>query len=780
MPSLLNLPVDTSGLPALERTETPSPPSVAKPLRVLFFYPDYGQSGGIERLLSQTAQWLREGGRIAPIFVCSAGGSLYRSLVELSERFPNPFPVYGIPTPRLLMRSWWRTFDVGAWRRLADIVARERPDIAHVHAGLVENLWFRCWGLPVVYTFHGYSTLYSSRPDAGRSLPLPKRLGKALIRHLFRLTAARLDALLFVSHAEKHRMMAEGYLPVTDADTHRSVAVLPNGAPIAEIRSQAAVSPAGRLSSGSDVRKTLGIPAQARCVGFINRLDDNKNPRHFLELARHLAADATLGELHFLLIGDGPLRAEIEREARGLANVHILGYRPDVPALLSLLDLLVYPSRREGFGLGLVEAMIVGTPCVAYASAGVVELLDRPPLSDYLVPVDDQAALRREAKRLLCLPPEERAHLSERLQARAAEFDAPRFVERLEAVYRGLCPFVSVILPVFQGEETVRDAVVSVLKQTYPHFELLVVDDGSTDGTRERLQTITDPRVRVFFRSNEGVAATRNFAFMQAQGEYIAFIDADDCWRPDKLATEIAVLRHRGMPGLSPVCLVYSGYDAVDETGRLIHRPSVRRQSGDLSAAALEDEGLFLPSAVLLHRRVYETVGGFSRRCHHEDRAFFIAACRQFPAYPTGRRLTLYRQTLSGRCRNILQDFDRALNAEQSIADSLRNVLPPDVHGRLECLQRRNLLYRFLMYGRVSHARRLYTQFFRENAAMRALLRGKKGFLARLALATGVNVLFLARLTVQSIHRRLISPLWSIKNRFSDDFARSKEFSSSC
>jgi glycosyltransferase involved in cell wall biosynthesis len=745
------------------------PPPAIRPLRVLFFYPDFGQSGGIERLLSQTAEWLQAGGRIEPIFVCSAGGPFHQTLLALSERAPHPFPVYTVPTPRFFLKSWWRTFDVGAWRHLADIVTREKPDIAHVHAGLVENLRFRRWGVPVVYTFHGYGTLYSSRPDDGRPLPLPKRLGKALIRHMFRFMAARLDALLFVSHAEKHRMMVEGYLPpVTDAEAHRIPAVLPNGVPVAEIRRQAAVSapntPANAPAPPNSlptIRESLGIPAEARCVGFINRLDDNKNPRHFLELARRLATDTALDGPHFLLAGDGPLQAEIEREARLVPNMHVLGYRPDVPALLGALDLLVYPSRREGFGLGLVEAMAAGTSCVAYASAGAAEILDRPPLTACLVPVDDQAALYREAVRLLNLSDGERTALSAALQARAGDFDASRFVDRLEAVYRGLCPLVSVILPVFQGEDTIADAVASVLNQTYPRFELLVVDDGSTDGTPERLQAITDPRVRAFSRPNGGVAAARNFAFEQARGDYIAFIDADDRWRPDKLAAEVAVLRRRGTPGFPPVCLVYSGYDAVDETGRLIHRPPVRHQSGDLSNAVLEDEGLFLPSTTLLHRQIYEAVGGFSLRCHHEDRAFFIAACRQFPAYPTGKRLTLYRQSPDGRCRNVLADFERALNAEQSIADSLRPILPPDVHERLECLQRRNLLYRFLMYNQPGHARRLYARFFRENAAMRALLQGKKGFLTRLALKTGINFSFPARLAVQGIYRRIVSPLWS-------------------
>jgi glycosyltransferase involved in cell wall biosynthesis len=293
----------------------------------------------------------------------------------------------------------------------------------------------------------------------------------------------------------------------------------------------------------------------------------------------------------------------------------------------------------------------------------------------------------------------------------------------------------------------------------------LVIDDGSSDGTLDVLKTIDDPRLKVISKANAGVAAARNTGFAEGTGEYIAFIDADDRWLSDKLESEVAVLRQHAKPGESPACLVYSAYEAVDENNRLIFRPPIRTQSGDLAKAVIEDEGIFLPSTTLLHRSVYEKVGGFNGECHHEDRAFFILACQHFPAYPTSKRLTLYRQTTAGRCRSILKDYDYALSAEESIVEVLKPRLHPEAAARLAMLQRRNLLYRFMMYDCPQNARRLFQHAFAENPDMLSLIQGKKGLLTKVALKTSINFPCQIRKWVQGLNRVMISPFWASQKR---------------
>ena len=103
-------------------------------------------------------------------------------------------------------------------------------------------------------------------------------------------------------------------------------------------------------------------------------------------------------------------------------------------------------------------------------------------------------------------------------------------------------PLVSVILPVFNREDTVFDAIMSVLNQCVQDIELIVVDDKSTDNSVEIIQAIKDPRIRLIESDvNGGAGAARNIGIAQAKGKYIAFQDSDDIWLPKKLKRQLAL-----------------------------------------------------------------------------------------------------------------------------------------------------------------------------------------------------------------------------------------------
>lgn len=110
---------------------------------------------------------------------------------------------------------------------------------------------------------------------------------------------------------------------------------------------------------------------------------------------------------------------------------------------------------------------------------------------------------------------------------------------------------VSVIIPVYKVEKYVAATVESVLAQTYTNFELLIIDDGSPDKSIEICQQFVDDRVRIIRQENRGVAAARNTGIRQAQGEYLAFLDADDLWTPEKLAKHIEHLENSLTVGVS-------------------------------------------------------------------------------------------------------------------------------------------------------------------------------------------------------------------------------------
>ena len=129
---------------------------------------------------------------------------------------------------------------------------------------------------------------------------------------------------------------------------------------------------------------------------------------------------------------------------------------------------------------------------------------------------------------------------------------------------------VSVLIPVYNGEKYIAAAIESVLAQTYRDFELIVVDDGSADASFEAASAF--PEAVCFRKAHEGVAAARNFALGKASGEYIAFIDADDLWTPDKLEKQMAYL------AANPSCrIVFCRYKNFADAGEESLTPAQRK-----------------------------------------------------------------------------------------------------------------------------------------------------------------------------------------------------------
>src|SRR5512140_2808389 len=124
---------------------------------------------------------------------------------------------------------------------------------------------------------------------------------------------------------------------------------------------------------------------------------------------------------------------------------------------------------------------------------------------------------------------------------------------------------VSVVMPAYNAERTVREAVDSVLSQTGAELELIAVDDGSTDGTLAVLSAIDDPRLVIVSGRNAGAAAARNRGIARARGGTVAFIDADDVWLAGKLAAQLAALS-RSPAAAAAFCWV----DHVDAVGRYV------------------------------------------------------------------------------------------------------------------------------------------------------------------------------------------------------------------
>ncbi|KGX91074.1 glycosyl transferase [Pontibacillus halophilus JSM 076056 = DSM 19796] len=128
-------------------------------------------------------------------------------------------------------------------------------------------------------------------------------------------------------------------------------------------------------------------------------------------------------------------------------------------------------------------------------------------------------------------------------------------------------PLVSVVTPVFNGERYLYDCVQSVLKQTYSNWEMILVNDASTDGTAHLLEDLSkdDKRIKpVSLMYNRGAAYARNEAIRRANGKYVAFLDCDDYWHPDKLRKQIQFMEQYHHP------FTYTNYALVNERGELL------------------------------------------------------------------------------------------------------------------------------------------------------------------------------------------------------------------
>jgi glycosyltransferase involved in cell wall biosynthesis len=182
----------------------------------------------------------------------------------------------------------------------------------------------------------------------------------------------------------------------------------------------------------------------------------------------------------------------------------------------------------------------------------------------------------------------------------------------LRAVVRPLtcAPAVSVIVPAFNRVKYLREAVESVLSQTHTDWELVIADDGSDDETRAYLSRLTDPRIRtLWLRHGGNPAAARNAAIREARGRYLAFLDSDDAWLPEKLQRQIDLMRQRPDRRWS-----YTRDAPFDERGQPFHDDRIKRwvpYEGKIVEALLKIDAVVSTASVVAERSLVEEAGGF-------------------------------------------------------------------------------------------------------------------------------------------------------------------------
>jgi hypothetical protein len=215
-------------------------------------------------------------------------------------------------------------------------------------------------------------------------------------------------------------------------------------------------------------------------------------------------------------------------------------------------------------------------------------------------------------------------------------------------------PRVSVILPVYNGREYLAEAINSVLSQSYGDFELIAINDGSTDGSGAVLEKITDPRLRVFHQSNQGLAATLNRGIALAQGKYIARQDQDDVCFPERFQKQIEFLdAHPEIGMVGTAAEIWVGNERTD---RLLAHPT---EDAAIKFGMLFNN-YFVHSSMMIRRAVFDTIGVYSEdksRQPPEDYELWSRVIRSFKVANLPDVLLAYREVPSSMSRTGANPF---------------------------------------------------------------------------------------------------------------------------
>lgn len=202
----------------------------------------------------------------------------------------------------------------------------------------------------------------------------------------------------------------------------------------------------------------------------------------------------------------------------------------------------------------------------------------------------------------------------------------------------------SVVIPLYNKRCFIKRAVVSVLNQKYQHFELIVIDDGSTDGSVEQLSVLDDRRLQVISQINQGVGSARNNGMKRAKGQWIAFLDADDEWLPDHLITLIEIIRTYPSSGLiSNRCIEIDAHSRPK-----IFETPLHLQQIDYFRCASKSVGFINSTSVAIKAEVTQTLGGFLTHKRGEDLEYWARVALHYPVAISSRVTSFYYRDTQG------------------------------------------------------------------------------------------------------------------------------------
>lgn len=208
---------------------------------------------------------------------------------------------------------------------------------------------------------------------------------------------------------------------------------------------------------------------------------------------------------------------------------------------------------------------------------------------------------------------------------------------------------VSVIIPTYNRAQYIAEAIDSVLNQTYQDFEIIIVDDGSTDNTKEIIKPYLDDysnKIRYFYQKNKGISAARNMAINKAREDYIAFLDSDDRWLPEKLEKQMKVIKDEN------INFVYSAM-YVENNGRMTNRIIPANPATDFLGLLTKNQSIAMATTIIKKEYITKT-GMFDETLTVSvDYDLWLRVLLKYKVKYLKEPLTIYREHADNITKNI-------------------------------------------------------------------------------------------------------------------------------
>jgi len=324
--------------------------------------------GGAPRVFLQLIRGLTEQG-IEIVMASGPSQQPEENPWEFSQRFHIPY--YPLTHLRRTINPLRDTIALFA---IIALIRRERPTLLHTHttkAGILGRIAGRMTRTKIIHTPHGH--LFYGYFGTGK---------ERLYVFLEQLAARFCERIITISEDERGEYLRKGI------GDENKVVTIHNGIDMKKFP-----------GNGKKIRAELGIAQQVPVVGFVGRMDEIKGPDRFAEAAKKIKAASP--QIHFIMVGDGPMRKELIKMTEDISGFHFLGYREDIPDVIAALDLLLIPSLNDGFNLAAAEAMASAKPIIATAVGGLPEVVGD---GGILVKPEDVKGLAQEAIQLINAP----------------------------------------------------------------------------------------------------------------------------------------------------------------------------------------------------------------------------------------------------------------------------------------------------------------------------------------------------------------------------------------